>query len=322
MSAAELLGAIFSAAFAAGILRVTTPILLPALGGLISELAGVINIALEGTMLVAAFTGVVVSAYTQSAWLGLAAALLASLAFTWLLALFHLDLKADIILAGLAMNILASGGTIFLLYTLTGDKGSSSRLASLTMPYLDIPLLQQVPLLGPVLNRQNIMVYVAFLMVPTVWVLLYRTVLGQHIRAVGANPEAAATAGIDVRRVRYVALLLSGFLAGLGGVHMGMGYLQLFQRDMTAGRGFIALAAVFMGARHPVGTLLAALLFGAAEALAAQLGSLKIPPQWVHMIPYAATVIALGVHAAAQRRAARARQRAFWERVRRAGWAA
>lgn len=322
MSLADVVGAVFTWAFAAGILRVTTPILLAALGGLISELAGVINIALEGTMLVAAFTGVVGSAYTQSAWIGMLAALVASLVFSALLAFFHIDLRADIILAGLAMNILASGGTIFVLYTLTGDKGSSSKLASLTMPYIDIPLLGEIPLIGPVINKQNVMVYVAFLLVPVVWALLYRTVLGQHIRAVGANPAAAATAGIDVRRVRYVALLLSGLLAGLGGIHMGMGYLQLFQRDMTAGRGFIALAAVYMGARHPVGTMAAALIFGAADALAAQLGSLKIPPQWVQMIPYAATVIALAVHAVAQRRAALRRQRSFQEQAGRGGWSA
>ncbi len=302
MSELDVLRAILSAAFLAGILRVTTPILLPALGGLISELAGVINIALEGTMLVAAFAGVVVSAYTRSPWLGLLAAVLASLFFAFLLAFFHLALKADLILAGLAMNLLASSGTIFLLFTLTGDKGSSSKLASLTLPALDMPALVSVPLLGPILNGHNLIVYLAFGLVPLVWFLLYRTPYGIHLRAVGAHPEAAASAGLNVQRIRYSALLLSGLLAGLGGVYMGMGYLQLFQRDMTAGRGFIALAAVFMGRRHPVGTMLAALLFGAAEALANQLGNLRIPPQWVQMIPYLATVLALAIYAGVQQR--------------------
>lgn len=319
MSFVDVLNAIFTTAFVASILRVTTPILLPALGGLVSELGGVINIALEGTMLTAAFVGVVVSAYTRNAWLGMLAALVASLLFSLLLAFFHINLKADIILAGLAMNILASGGTAFTLFVLTGDKGSSSKLASLTMPYLDIPLLRAIPVIGPIINNQNVMVYIAFLMVPVVWVFLYRTVLGKHVRAVGANAEAAATVGIDVRRVRYIALLISGLLAGLGGVHMGMGYLQLFQRDMIAGRGFIALAAVFMGARNPIGTMIAALVFGTADAVANQLGSLKIPPQWVQMIPYAATVVALAVYAVAQQRAAIARQRRFQEQAQQGG---
>lgn len=311
MPPGEVLAGIFSLTLAAGVLRVTTPILLPALGGLISDLAGVINIALEGTMLLAAFVGVVVSAYSQSAWLGLGAALVAATMFSVILAFVHLDLKADLILAGIAMNFLASGGTVFVMYSLTGDKGTSSELASLTMPYIHVPILKDIPILGPILSGQNLVVYLAFLLVGLVWVFLYRTVWGTHLRAVGSNPDAAATAGIDVRRTRYEAIILSGLLAGLGGVHMSMGYLQLFQRDMTAGRGFIALAAVFLGGRHPVGTMLAALLFGAADAVANQLGSLRIPPQYVQMIPYLVTVAALAIYAIARHRAALTRQRRF-----------
>ncbi|MCS7252216.1 MAG: ABC transporter permease [Anaerolineae bacterium] len=302
MSEAEVLRAIFSVAFLASVLRVTTPILLPALGGLISELAGVINIALEGIMLTAAFVGVVVSAYTQSPWLGLAAALLASALLALGLAFFHLELKADLILSGLALNLLASGGTVFALYSLTGDKGTSAALASRAMPALNLPFLEGVPILGPILNQHNVMVYIAFLMVGVIGLLLYRTRWGIHVRAVGANPEVAASVGLNVRALRYQALVLSGVLAGLGGVYMSMGYLQLFQRDMIAGRGFIALAAVFMGGRRPLGTMLAALLFGAADALANQLGALQIPPQWVQMIPYTATVSALAIYALSQQR--------------------
>jgi simple sugar transport system permease protein len=305
MSENEVLRAILSPAFLASVLRVTTPILLPALGGLVSELAGVINIALEGIMLTAAFVGVVISAYTQSAWAGLAAALAASAILALGLAFLHLELKADLILTGLAFNLLASGGTVFALYSLTGDKGTSAKLASRVMPTVDVPLLEAVPILGPVLNHHNVMVYAAFLMVGVIALLLYHTPWGIHVRAVGAHPEAAASVGLNVRALRYQALLLSGLLAGLGGAYMSMGYLQIFQRDMTAGRGFIALAAVFMGRRHPLGTMLAALLFGAADALASQLGNLRIPPQWVQMIPYVATVMALAVYAIVQQAAAR-----------------
>jgi len=315
MSFNVVLRSILSAAFVGSVIRVTTPILLPALGGLISDLGGVINVALEGIMLVAALVGVVVSAFTKNAWLGCLAGIICSLGITLLLAYFHLNLKADIILAGLAINILASGGTIFILYLLTKDKGSSSKLASLTLPRITIPFLDQVPVLGPMLSRHNVLTYVALVLVFLTWLLLYKTRLGIHIRAVGENAEAAGSVGINVRRTQYAALLLSGFSAALGGINMSMGYLNMFQRDMTAGRGFIALAAVYLGNRRPIGVALASLFFGFSDALSNQLGSLAIPPQWVQMIPYAATVLALVVYAIRERAAAIERARRLQERL-------
>lgn len=292
-----VLRGIFSALFVASIIRISTPLILPALGGLISDLAGSINIALEGIMLAAAFTGVVVSAYSNNVWLGVLAGMAAGLLVSLILAYFHLYLKTDIILAGIAINILCTGGTIFLLYILTGDKGNSSTLASLNVPNVALPIIKDIPVLGTILSPppggHNVLTYAAFILTALVAVFLYRTPLGAHLRAVGENPEAAASVGIDVTRTRLIALSLSGLLASLGGINLSMGYLTLFQREMTAGRGFIALAAVFLGGRTPLGTLLAAIVFGFADALSNQLGSLKIPPQWVQMIPYVATIIAL-----------------------------
>ena len=314
MSFDVVLRSILSATFLASVIRVATPLLLPAIGGLISGVAGVINVALEGMMLTSAFVGVVVSAYTQNAWLGCLAGVAATIVLSIVLAYFHLNLKADIILAGLALNILASGGTIFLLYILTHDKGNSSKLASLALPRVTIPLLDSVPFLGSVLSGHNVLTYVAFLLAFLTWVFLYKTSLGIHLRAVGENAEAAASVGINVRRVRYVALMLSGLVSGLGGVNLAMGYLTLFQRDMTAGRGFIALAAVELGNRSPLGVTLAALFFGFTDSLSNQLGSLAIPPQIVQMIPYGATVLALAIYAARARAAAVERARRFQER--------
>jgi general nucleoside transport system permease protein len=311
MSLEVVLRGIFSALFLASVLRISTPLILPALGGLISDLAGSINIALEGIMLVAAFVGVVVSAYTQSWILGVLAGIAAGMLIAGILAFFHLYLETNIILAGIAINILATGGTIFLLYILTGDKGNSSNLASLAVPNIHIPLIKDIPFIGTVVSGHNIFVYLAFILTAVVSVMLYRTRLGVHIRAVGENPVAADSVGINVRRTQLTALLLSGFLASLGGLVMSMAYLTLFQREMTAGRGFIALAAVYLGGRKPWGTLIAAIIFGLADALSNQFGSMAIPSQLVQTIPYFATIIALVAYALRQKALLQERARKF-----------
>lgn len=307
----EAFRVIFSAAFVAAVLRVSTPIVLPALGGLIAERAGVTNIALEGLMLIAACTGVLVSAYTKNAWLGLIAGVLLATLFSLLLAFFYLQLKADLILAAIALNILASGGTIFIVYLLINDKGSTASLVSGQMPFIDIPIIKDIPILGPILSGQNLLTYVMLIATGLVSVFLYHTRTGTHLRAVGENPDAARSVGINVKLQQYLALGLSGVLAGLGGIYLSMGYVKFFARDMTAGRGFIALAAVYLGAKQPVGTLIAGLAFGAADALSIQLGNLQVPTQIVQMIPYIATLVALVVYALVQRQRAVNRQRKF-----------
>ncbi len=314
MSLELVLRGIFSALFLASVLRISTPIILPALGGLVTDLAGATNIALEGIMLVAAFTGVVVSAYTSNVWLGVLAGILSGVLIAALLAYFYLYLKTDVFLAGIAINIMAIGGTIFLLYILTGDKGNSSKLASGQVPVVNIPFIHDIPFLGTVLSGHNIFTYAAFLLTFLVAVFLYRTRLGFHLRAAGENPEAAGTVGINVKQTQLIAFLLSGFLASLGGLDLSMAYLTLFQREMTAGRGFIALAAVYLGGRNPWGTLIAAIIFGFADALSNQLGSLAIPSQLVQTIPYLATIVALVVYALQRRGRMAERARRFQER--------
>jgi simple sugar transport system permease protein len=293
MSIEVVLNSIFSALFLASVIRISTPLILPALGGLVSDLSGAPNIALEGMMLAGALAGVLVSSYTHSVALGVLAGMLAGLVISMVLAYFHLVLKTDPILAGVAINILCSGGTIFVLYVLTGDKGNSASLMSGAVPNVPIPILKDIPVLGTILSGHNILTYLAFIFAGLVSLMLYRTRFGAHLRAVGENAVAASSVGINVIRTRVIALAISGVLAGLGGINMSMGYLTLFQRDMTAGRGFIALAAVHLGGRTPFGTVLAAVFFGFADALSNMLGSLKIPSQLVQIIPYVATIIAL-----------------------------
>lgn len=316
-----LTGGAFLATLIGAVLRASTPLLFAALGGLVSELAGSINIALEGMMLVAAFFGVIASAFSPHwfpaapmwlhPWVGCTAGVAAAVALAGLLAVFHLELGADLILAGIGINILAEGLTTFLLVAITGDKGSTAGLASFAMPRLHLPLVDAVPVLGPLVNGdglggQNILVYGAFAAAALVRFVLYRTGFGLHLRAVGENGDAARSAGISVRRMRYAGLLLSGLLAGFGGVFLAMGYLTLFQTDMVAGRGFLALAAVFLGARRPLGILAAALLFGASQVFAAQLG-LYLPSQIVFMVPPIVTIAALVLFNLRRRRAERRR---------------
>ena len=323
MSFNDILVGIFTTAFVASVIRISTPLILPALGGLISDLAGSINIALEGMMLIAAFSGVVVSAYTHNAWLGMIAGILAATASAYILAVFHLEFGGDIILAGIALNILAAGGTVFVMYTLTGDKGSTSQLASLTLPSFGIPIIRDIPILGEVLTGYNgenmlgyhLMTYVAFIAAFLIWILLYRVPLGAHLRAVGENAQAAASVGINVKRVRYIAILFSGLLAAFGGINLSMGYLTLFQSNMTNGRGFIALAAIYLGNRSPIGTVLACLIFGLSDALANQFGSLGLPPQWMTMVPPAVTIISLMVYNVRRKALAAARAREFQARM-------
>ncbi|HAJ36800.1 MAG TPA: ABC transporter permease [Chloroflexi bacterium] len=330
MSFEVVLQSIFSAAFIATVIRVSTPLILPAMGGLISELSGAINIALEGVMLAAAFTGVVVSGFAPQwfpgapewvyALAGGVVGVLVGMAMGWMIAFFHLELKTDIILTGLAMNILAAGGTVFLMFSLTGDKGSTSTLDSAQLPAVQIPLVNNIPILGTLLNGENgagynIMSYIAFVLVAVIWVFLYRMSSGVHLRATGEMPDAAQSVGINIRRTRYWALVASGACAALGGLYLSMGYLSIFQANMTAGRGFIALAVVYLGNRNPIGTLIAALIFGTASALGTRLGTMAIPPQLVEMIPPVVTIAALVLYNIRRRARLNAAARRFQEQT-------
>ncbi len=296
----KLFNVILTTTFGYSILRVTTPILFASLAALVSNKAGVINIGLEGIMLTSALTGVVVSAFTQSALIGIICAVIAGVLLSLLLAYFSLNLKSDIILTGIALNLLASGGTVFLLYLIAKDKGISISLKSMVAPEVNIPLLSSIPVLGDVLSGHNILTYLALITVFLVYVFLYRTPLGLKIRAVGENANAADSVGISVKKIQYLALMLSGALAALGGAYMSMGYVSWFSRDMTAGRGFIALAAEAMGRGTPVGTLIASLVFGFADALSNVMQSLRVPAEFVQMIPYLTTILGLVLYSVQQ----------------------
>jgi general nucleoside transport system permease protein len=297
-----LLESLLSPEFGYAILRVMTPLLFPAIGVAFTALAGTINIALEGIMLVSAFTGVVVSAATGSYLITVLAGIGAGVLMASILAYFHLQLKADIILGAVALNLFASGITIFLSFLVTGDKGSTSALNSLVFPNIDIPVIGSIPILGPMLSGHNVLTYVAILSVFVFYLIIFRTPLGLRIRAVGQNADAAESVGVNVKRIRWYALMLSGLFGALGGLYLSMGYVSWFSRDMTAGRGFIAIAGATLGGNLPLGTFIASLFFGLVNAVAIYIATINVPSELIQMIPYAVTIVALAVYSSGARK--------------------
>lgn len=294
-----LLLTILSTVFFATVIRTTTPLLFATLGGLVADLAGVLNVALEGMMLIPAFTAVMASVYTPW-YVAVLAGVGAGMCLGVLMAFFHLRLKADIILVGFAINILAAGGTVFMLSLATGgDKGSSVNLVSKAVPSLDFPVLNSIPGVGPLLasllSGHSTLSWFGAFMVFAIWYFLYKTPHGLWLRAVGEYPAAPEAAGVAIEKVRFWSLVASGGLAGIGGAQLAMFNFVGFTRDMTAGRGFIALGGVLLGARHPVGAMLAALLFGFFEALSIVLPNLFnfIPGELIQTIPFVVTTLAL-----------------------------
>ena len=266
---------IFTLALIASTIRLATPLILAALGGLYSERAGIINIALEGLMLAGAFTAATVTYYSRNPWIGLLAAMAAGVIVASIHAVACIRYKADQVVTGTAINILFLGVPALLSGALFDSTGATPQI-----PQDD--LLQTAPII------------IAFALVPLTWYVLNRTPFGLRLRAVGENPEAADTAGVNVARIRYTGVLLSGALAAIGGAYLSIGQSSLFTRNMTAGRGFIALAALIFGKWRPVQTMLACLLFGLAEAIAIQMqGVGNIPVQFIQIIPYVLTIVVL-----------------------------
>lgn len=273
---------IFTIALLYSTIRLATPLLLAAIGGLYSERSGVINIALEGLMLAGAFTAAAVTHYAGNPWVGLAAAILAGVLVAGIHATACIRFQADQVVTGTAINILFLGLPAFISGALFLSSGSTPQ----------IPKVNLIPL-APV-------IFAFLVLVPVTWYILYRTPFGLRLRAVGENPEAADAAGVSVKRMRYSGVLLSGALAAIGGAYLSIGQSSLFTRNMTSGRGFIALAALIFGKWRPVQTMLACLLFGFAEAVTIQMqGVAKLPSgedvpiQFIQMIPYVLTIVVL-----------------------------
>jgi simple sugar transport system permease protein len=272
---------IFNIALIWSMVRLSTPLVLAALGGMFSERSGVINIALEGMMLAGAFTAAAITYASGSPYVGLLAGMMAGMLIAAIHAVACIRYQADQVVTGTAINILMLGMPAFLSGAFFLSSGSTPQ----------IPKEHLVPWLP---------IIIAIVMVPLSWYVLYKTPFGLRLRSVGENPEAADAAGVPVARMRYAGVLLSGVLAGLGGAYLSIGQSSLFTRNMTSGRGFIALAALIFGKWRPFQTLLACLLFGFTEAVSIQVqGVVKlpsgndIPVQFILMVPYILTIVVL-----------------------------
>ena len=276
-------------------LAYSTPLLFGVLAGVLSERAGVVNIAIEGQFLAAAFAASVIFSVTQSFLAALTAAAVAGLLMGAVLALFTLKYLVDHVIVGVVVNLLATGLTGFIFQQLVARDSKIFGTVS-PMPVFAVPALSDIPFIGPILFTQRPLTFMALLAVPLVWFLLYRTKWGLRVRAVGEHPQAADTVGIKVISTKTQAVLLGGIFAGLGGAYFTVGFGGAFQdNNITAGNGFIALAAVIMGRWHPVLGAGTALFFGFTRALAQsiKLMNLPIPSEFIEMLPYVATIIAV-----------------------------
>lgn len=280
----------------ASALRATTPLLLAALGGMFSERAGVVNIGLEGIILFGALAAAVVARFAEAGvlaanpqavvlyapWLGLLAAAVVGGLVGWLHALISIRFRADQVISGTAINLMAVGLPAVILTGLYDNTSNSE------------PIRNRLPQWGEGVLSFSPPVYLAFLLVPVSYYVLFHTPFGLRLRAVGEHPEAADSVGIDVRRMRYYGVIISGVLAGLGGAYLSIGNLNQFISEMSGGRGFIALAALIFGKWHPLGVLSATLLFGAFEAAATLLGGSQLmPPTIVQSLPFVLTMFVL-----------------------------
>jgi ABC-type uncharacterized transport system permease subunit len=274
-------------------IHLAMPLLFAAYGGLISERSGVMNIGLEGMMLFGAFVGVAVTWWTHSTLLGLIAGVAVGAIVGWIHAVLSISARADQIISATAINLGALGLTSALIAPIWGAPGVSPSVSRIGP--VAAPLLSHIPLIGRLIAGLNILDYVGFLLVPVMVYFLFRMPSGLRLRACGESPEAAASAGVNVIKTRYAAVIMSGALAALGGVYLSLSQVGLFQRGMTGGRGFIALAAMIFGKWRPVPIMLACVLLGFVDAFQfrAQAVGFPIPNELLIALPYIVALIAL-----------------------------
>jgi general nucleoside transport system permease protein len=275
-------------------IRLATPILLAALGGALCNQAGVLNLALESKMLLGAFVGIVAAYYLGNSYLGLLMAMTAGGLLGALFAFLYHKYQVDLVILAIAFNLIIAELTVFVMRVMFGNVGSWSDPSIVRIPDIQIPLIKDIPFLGPLLSGYNIIVYFSWLATIVMFIVLYKMRSGRHLRAVGENKSAAETVGINAVLLQTLALVISGALAGLGGAFLSIGHLKLFTRNMSNGRGWIAIAAAMFGVNHPVGVFLASMFFGFADAFSVRIQNVTdLPPNLVKLLPNLATLLVL-----------------------------
>ncbi len=274
-------------------IRLMTPLLYASLAAAICSKAKIFNIAMEGVMMAGAFFSIVVNYYTKSVWLSVGAAVLSGVLLSAAIGFFVIKLKASPVIVGMAVNTMMAGLTSYLLFVIFNTKGKFEDPSLVSLPKLNLPVIQNIPFVSKVFGNLTAVDYMAFVFAVGIYIFLYKTVRGYRVRAVGINQEAARSLGTPVETYQFIVISLSGVLSGLGGVLLSMGSVTLFVQNITSGRGYIALAANNLGKSHPLGVLLSSLFFAATQALGTFLQNTSLKAQVTSSIPYVATIVAL-----------------------------
>jgi len=277
----------------ASTIRLATPILLPALGQIFTQRAGILNLNVEGTMTIGAVAGFAVAYKTGSLWLGLLGGMFFGMLWSAIMAWLSVNMRANQVIAGTGLNILGAGVAVYVYRIIFGIQSLPPQVTP--FPTVNVPLLSKIPVIGQIFFQHNILVYFAYIMVFVTWFILDKTVFGLKIKAVGENPRAADSKGISVAKMRYAAILLGGVYAGAAGAFMSTAYMNMFTEAIVSGRGFIAVSVVIFARFIPVRAMWGALMFGFATALQMRLQALgiNVANQLMLMLPYVMTIIAL-----------------------------
>ena len=285
---------IFSISLVQSGIRLATPIVLAALGGALCNRAGVLNFALEGKMLLGAFLGIVFAFFLGNTYLGILVAMLAGAALGAFFAFVYLRYDVDLIILAIALNLLILELTVYFMRIMFGQVGTWTDPSIQKLPDIQIPIIKDIPILGEILSGYNIIIYLSWFAIIAVYIVLFHTKFGRHIRAVGENRDAAETVGINSARVKLFALVISGALAALGGAFLSVGHLTMFTRNMSNGRGWIGITAALFGLNHPIGVLFTGMFFGFADAFAVRLQNVTdIPPNLIQILPHFITILSL-----------------------------
>ncbi|MFC4403509.1 ABC transporter permease [Gracilibacillus xinjiangensis] len=274
-------------------LRMMAPLLLAGLGGAICSRVGVFNVGLDGLMLMGAFLGIAANVFTNNVWLAILIAVIGTTIFSALYGYMVIDLQANMIVTGIAINFLSIGMTTFALRTIFNVQGAYYSNEMQGLPTWEIPVIGNIPFIGNLLSGQTPIVYLGVVCTISMYIFFKKSVSGSHFDAVGINPVAAKSQGIKVKRIQYQAVLISGVLCALAGAQLSLGQVTMFSENMTAGRGFIALVATMLGQSNPIGVFLSSGLFGFTEAISIRLQGLNIPTNFTLMLPYVITILAM-----------------------------
>ncbi len=289
----NILSTVLSTSFIFVVIRVGVPLMYASMSAYIADLAGIPNIAVEGIMIMSALFGVYFSSLSSSAWIGLVGAVGIGVLFSLVLAFFTMKMKGNPIMIGIALNLFAADISIYLLLIWTGSKGTSAGLASKVLPTITIPFLENIPILKEVFSGHYFLTYVCYALVVLLWILVYKTPLGLRMKACGLDAHTAESVGVQVDKVRLIAIILSGIFASLAGVYLSMGYLSMYSSDMTASRGWIGIAATAVGQGNFIIVIVTTLVFAISQGIVNQLILTSLPSELVNIIPYVCVLIGL-----------------------------